>query len=225
MTKLRTAFSYSFLNGMKICPLQTKKVNIDKTYPFVESGEMKKGKLQHQQLEEAMSLGQPLPDELAHMAPMVGKLRAGKHLIDTELRFAVNGDWEPCGYFANDVFYRGQADLLLLNIEKGAGLVVDWKTGNPKYCDMTQLGDMAALTFAHNPEMIQLTGMFGWTRKDHLPTMKYYNRRDDYPNLKASIAARVLEFKKYEKLDRFPPRPGFACKNCSVAECSHYQGG
>ena len=44
-----------------------------------------------------------------------------------EIRMAVDKDWEPTDFFANNVFYRGVVDLLI-QLENGDGLIIDHKS-------------------------------------------------------------------------------------------------
>jgi hypothetical protein len=46
----------------------------------------------------------------------------------TELRIGVTKDWEPTGFFSDDVYFRGVIDLVV-QLENGDIIVIDHKTG------------------------------------------------------------------------------------------------
>ena len=48
--------------------------------------------------------------------------------IHTELKLGVSKDWKPCGFFDNNVHYRGVIDYVL-KLQNGDIIVIDHKTG------------------------------------------------------------------------------------------------
>ena len=69
-----------------------------------------------------------------------------------ELKMGLTADLEACTFFADDVWFRGIADLLIVNNETAT--VVDYKTGkSSKYADKGQLELMALAVFKHFPKV------------------------------------------------------------------------
>jgi RecB family exonuclease len=66
---------------------------------------------------------------------------------------AKEGDeYAPTTFFGKDVWWRGIADLLIVNGEKA--YLIDYKTGkNAVYADTKQLDLLAAATFTHFPDV------------------------------------------------------------------------
>lgn len=48
--------------------------------------------------------------------------------VYTELRVGVTREWQPCGFFHNDVYIRGVIDLCIL-LDNGDVVIIDHKTG------------------------------------------------------------------------------------------------
>jgi ATP-dependent exoDNAse (exonuclease V) beta subunit len=46
-----------------------------------------------------------------------------------EYKMGLTKNLEPCDFFSQDVWWRGIADLIVLNEEKETAFVVDYKTG------------------------------------------------------------------------------------------------
>jgi len=214
-TKRKTAFSYSFLHNH--CPRNQKEIGIDKSYPVVESTPMRLGKLMHTQLEEAISLGQPVPPELEHLVPIVNAFRKGAGFTKTEQQLAVTDKWTPCGWFGKNVMWRAVVDAL--HLDAPLAILADWKGGKARYADGIQLGDMAACVFAHHPDIEDISAFFGWKNPEDKIKVHTFSRAVDYPNLKLSIAARIAEFRKYESRDYWPEEPGFQCRSCPIMDC------
>jgi RecB family exonuclease len=64
-------------------------------------------------------------------------------------------DFSPCGFFDKDVWWRGIADLLV--IDRHRAWCVDYKTGkSARYADTKQLDLLAGAVFSHFPEVMKI---------------------------------------------------------------------
>lgn len=71
-----------------------------------------------------------------------------------EYKMGLTENLEPCDFHAKDVWYRGIADLLIIDKAVGAAKVIDYKTGkSARYADKGQLELMALCVFKHFPEI------------------------------------------------------------------------
>ena len=78
------------------------------------------------------------------------KSKQGEKLC--EYKMGLTENLEPCGFYDDDVWYRGIADLVILDAENNLAWVIDYKTGkNAKYADKGQLELMALSIFKHFP--------------------------------------------------------------------------
>jgi hypothetical protein len=68
------------------------------------------------------------------------KLKSMKGEKLCELKMGLTENLEACGFFDKDVWFRGVADLIVLDREAGVAKVIDYKTGkSAKYADKGQL--------------------------------------------------------------------------------------
>ena len=66
-------------------------------------------------------------------------------------------DLEPCDFFDRRVWFRGIADLIIVDILAGVAWVIDYKTGrSSKYADKGQLELMALSVFKHYPQVTKV---------------------------------------------------------------------
>ena len=76
-----------------------------------------------------------------------------------EYKMGLTENLEPCGFFDDNVWFRGVSDLTILDREAGVAKVFDYKTGkSAKYADKGQLELMALATFKHFPEIKVVKG-------------------------------------------------------------------
>ena len=142
------AWSYSSITLFDQCPKKYYHLRVAKDIKEPDSEAMMYGKDVHTAAENFMRDGTPVPEKYAFMRPMLEKLQAIPGDKHCELKMGlkkVDGRLMPCGFFDKEVWFRGVADLLIINKEKGEGRVIDYKTGkSAKYADTKQLALMAA---------------------------------------------------------------------------------
>ena len=81
-----------------------------------------------------------------------------------EYKMGLTENLEACGFFSDNVWYRGVADLIIINRDTGVAKVIDYKTGkSAKYADKGQLELMALCVFKHFPEIkVVKSGLLLW---------------------------------------------------------------
>lgn len=138
-----------------------------------------------------------------------------------EYRMGLTENLEPCEFFAGNVWYRGIADLIVLDRESGVAKVIDYKTGkSAKYADKGQLELMALCIFKHFPEIKVVKGGLLFVVCNAFIKETY--TIDNEPELwrKWMTAYGTLE-KSYEN-DVWNPRPTGLCRaHCIITECPH----
>mgnify|MGYP003117376712 CR=1 FL=1 len=150
-----TAWSYSSLNTFKQCPKKYYHLKVVKDIKDKGSVATIYGQEVHTAAEEFVRDGKPVPNKYGFMVPILtslNKLEGEKHC---ELRLGVaktSEGYKPTGFFADDVWWRGIADLVIIN--GSIGYSVDYKTSkNAKYADTKQLDAVAAALFIHFPQL------------------------------------------------------------------------
>jgi hypothetical protein len=131
-----------------------------------------------------------------------------------------DGKFTPCDFFAKDVWWRGIADLLIINEEKQQAYLVDYKTSkNAKYADTKQLDLLAGAVFTHFPKVMEIKSALLFVvsnemvKKDHEHIM-----RSSYMNV---MEPELTRLEAAIKNDVWNPNAGPLCKFCPVTTCSH----
>jgi hypothetical protein len=146
------AWSYSSLKTFQQCPKKYYHTRVAKDFKDEDSTATIYGKEVHKVAEEFIRDGTPVPEKYAFIKPVLESLNKIPGTKHCEIQFGLTEDLKPCGFFDADVWWRGIADLLVINGEEA--YLVDYKTSkNAKYADTKQLDLLAAATFAHYPEV------------------------------------------------------------------------
>lgn len=118
------AYSYSALKLFEQCPAKYYETRILKKYKTEKTEAIIYGEEVHLALELYIKDDLPLGKH-AKFKPVADafiKMKGAKH---TELKMAVNKDLEPVEFFAPDVWFRGIADLTIINGNEAR--IADWK--------------------------------------------------------------------------------------------------
>ena len=147
-------WSYSSMKLFEQCPRKYFHLRVAKDVVEPESDAMHYGTRFHEAAEFYMRDGTPLPDYFNFAKQVLDSLRQIKGEKFCEYEMGITSDLEPCGFKDERVWYRGIADLLIINREKGEARVIDYKTGkSAKYADPDQLELMSLCVFKHFPEV------------------------------------------------------------------------
>jgi CRISPR/Cas system-associated exonuclease Cas4 (RecB family) len=145
-------WSFSKAKAFETCPKQFYHVKILKEHPEVETEAMRYGSLMHEAAEKYIRDKEPLPEGFGYLQSTLDALAALKGEKLCEFKMGLTDKLEPCGFFADNVWWRGIADLVILDTEKHRASVIDYKSGkSARYADKGQLELMALAIFAHFP--------------------------------------------------------------------------
>lgn len=213
--------SQSSLESFELCPKKFQGQYITKDYPYVEDAKSMWGKECHKALEKNTLYGQPLEERFASLQWVVDKFSKLPGTKYAEKRMGITRDMQPCGFFDENVYFRGQGDYFA---DAGKMMfVADYKTGKKKSGGL-DLERMALLTFAHFPECEKVLTAFIWlqNRGSFTPATYYRSQMEEIMD-KIVEAATTLEW-AYTN-DRFPARENFLCRAwCPVHTCA-FNGG
>lgn len=175
------------------------------------------GTLMHEALEARIKFSTPLPPEFSHLNALVDSLLAltGEKLSEVDL--SLRSDYAPCTADDPRVWYKGFADLLVLNRDRRKALVADFKSGNSRYADMDQLELYALATFRHFPEIETARGMLLFV-KDDKPITKDFSRHETEEKWLRWIG-RLDEIRRAREYNNWPAMPSGLCKFCPVSSC------
>ena len=138
-----------------------------------------------------------------------------------EKKLGITADLEPCGFYDKRVWFRGIADLLIIDVVGNMAWVVDYKTGkSAKYADKGQLELMALSVFAHYPDIDRVkAGLFFVVAGDLVKdTYKTLDKVSLWKKWMTNYARMETAF----EADVWNPRPSGLCRrHCQVTECPH----
>ena len=175
----------------------------------------------HKAAEEYIGKGKKLPDKFVQFQPTLDKLKLipGEKLC--EYKMGLTKDLEPCGFFDSNVYWRGVADLLILDREKGLATSCDYKTGkSSEKADMRQLSLLSIAIFKHFPEIKKIkAGLIFLVARD---LVKDEHHADNIPDMWAEWADLIQRIEGSYESGVFNASPNYLCKNyCPVKSCSH----
>ena len=173
----------------------------------------------HAACEEYVRDGKELPGRFEFARSMLDALIAkpGEKLCEYEL--GLTEDFQPCGFKDENVWFRGIADLIILDGD--TAYVIDYKTGrNTRYADTRQLELMALAVFKHFPEVQKVRGGLLFAIAGKMIKDRY--AREQEPELWAKWLSDFGRMKKAFELDVWNPNPSGLCRrHCAVLECPH----
>jgi hypothetical protein len=218
------AWSYSSITLFDQCPKKYYHLRVAKDIKEPESDAMMYGKDVHTAAENFIRDGTPMPKKYEFMVPLLERLREIPGEKHCEIKMGlkkVDGRLVPCGFFDKDVWYRGVADLIIINKDKGEARVIDYKTGkSAKYADTKQLALMAACVFAHYPGINTVkAGLLFVVSSEFIKTD--YKAETGFAIFSQLDDALVSRETAYET-GVFNPKRNFTCKAwCPVLNCHH----
>tara|TARA_R110001606_G_scaffold298757_2_gene446529 strand:+ start:200 stop:862 length:663 start_codon:yes stop_codon:yes gene_type:complete len=216
-----TTWSYSKVNSFKQCPKKYYHMYVKKDVKDTGSVATRYGNLVHKAAEEYIKDGSELPkkyDFMQRTLDTFNNIKGDKHC---EIRLGVakyDDVYEPTKFFAKNVWYRGIADLLIINKDKA--YLIDYKTGkSANYADTKQLDLLAGAVFINFPEVKKIKSALSFVvckkfiSKEHTADMykAYINVFDELLE-RIEVAA---------KEDVWNAVESGLCKFCPVTSCEH----
>ena len=221
---MNITWSYSSISLFDQCPKKYYHLRVAKDIKEPESEAMNYGTDVHAAAEHYIRDGKPLPGKYKYIEPMLESLKAidGEKLCEYEMGVKfVDGKIIPCGFHDPDRYWRGIADLLILNREKAEARIIDYKTGkSAQYADTKQLRLLAGATFAHFLEIKTIrAGLLFVVARDFVKEDYTLAGPEGYFEPFHPI---VDQLKACHENEVWNPKRNFTCKGwCPVLKCSH----
>lgn len=214
-------WSYSSIKLFEQCPRKYHHLRILKDYAEPETEAMLYGTRFHEAAEFYIKDGTPLPEYFAFAKPTLDNLKQIKGDKLCEYPLGMTEALEPCAFDAPDVWFRGIADLLILDHESGEGRVIDYKTGkSAKYADPGQLELMALCVFKHFPSIKKVKSGLLFVICNAFVKAKHDAEQQDV--LWDKWVQRHNRLKASMEHDVWNPKPSGLCRaHCIVTSCSH----
>lgn len=217
---MNIAWSYSSLKTFQQCPKKYYHLKVAKDVQDRPTAATMYGQDVHKAAEDFIKDGTPIPGKYAYMQPFLDTLAAIPGEKHCEMKMGLTRDLQPCGFFDKDVWWRGVADLLVINEEKGLAHSIDYKTSkSAKYADKQQLDLVAVAIFAHFPNIVRVkSGLLFVVSKEFIRAEHVAECKDEY------IGKVLPDIDRLEKaMDNgvWNAVTGPLCRYCPVRECTH----
>jgi RecB family exonuclease len=220
MTKA-APWSFSRIKAFEQCPKQFYHEKVLKQYPFVQTDAIIYGNEFHKACENYIGKNEPLPNKFLYVKEVLDNLNSRRGIKLCEKKLGVTANLEPCDFYSKDVWFRGIADLLIIDVVGNMAWVVDYKTGkSAKYADKGQLELMALSVFAHYPDIEKVNAGLVFVVANKLVKETY--EIVDRANLWEKWTSNYATMEKAFEADVWNPRPSGLCRrHCPVTECPH----
>ncbi len=214
-------WSFSKLKAFDTCPKQFYHEKVLKEYPFVQTDAIVYGNEFHKACEDYIGDEKPLPKKFMYVKSALDTLNGKRGVKLCEKKLGITADLEPCDFYDKRVWFRGIADLLIVDVIGNVAWVIDYKTGkSAKYADKGQLELMALSVFAHYPDIEKVkAGLFFVVAKDLVKeTYKILDKAILWKKWMTNYGRMEVAF----EADVWNPRPSGLCRrHCQVTECPH----
>jgi hypothetical protein len=218
-----TAWSYSSIKTFDQCPKKYFHLKVVKDVKDTPGEAADYGTAVHESAELFIKDGTPIPAKFGYMKPIVESLAGIEGEKYTELKLGVtktDTGYEPCSFFAKDVWWRGIVDLVIINGHKAH--MVDYKTGkSAKYADPKQLDLMAGALFVHYPGLKVIKSALAYVVSNEF--IKKVHVREDMDKYLTVFADELDRLKHAELSGVWNPKSGPLCGWCPVVECEHHR--
>jgi hypothetical protein len=214
------AWSYSSIKTFDQCAKKYFHLKVVKDVKDEPGEAADYGTAVHEAAELFIKHGTPIPEKFAFMRPIVEPLAKKKGTKATEIKLGVTSDMKPCGFFDKNVWYRGIADLLILNGSEA--WLIDYKTGkNAKYADMKQLDLLAGAIFIHYPEVETIKSALLYVVSQDMP--RKIHHRQHLSTYMGVFDTQLDQLEAAMEHGVWNANPSGLCGWCPVETCEHWR--
>ena len=173
----------------------------------------------HKAAEEYVRDGTPIPAKFDFIKPQIDILLQidGERLC--EYKMGLTKELAACDFFAESVWWRGIADLLIINAD--TAYLIDYKTGkSAQYADTKQLELLSLAVFRHFPQVKRVKAGLLFVVSKEFVQAEY-----DVDGQKDSWLTWFGEINRLDSCyenDTWNAKPNFSCHRfCPVKDCEH----
>jgi len=211
-------WSYSSISLFQQCPKKYYHLRVAKDIVEPPSEQMRYGLQVHKAAEDYVRDGIPLPPQFSYMQDALDKLKTMAGDVYCEHRMGLTRDLEPCKFMAKEVWWRGIADLLV--VDGNMARIVDYPTGHNTYPDTKQLELLSLATFKHFPEVQVVKA--GLLFVVHPSFIKEKYHVDEQEERWRKWVEQSEQLEAAMENDVWNPKQNFTCRGwCPVTSCAH----
>ena len=214
-------WSYSSLSLYQQCPKKYYHLRVVKDIKEAPSEAISFGNEIHKLAQEYVANGAPIPEKHKKIEAALESVRnmEGEKLCENKLGLTV--DLEPCGFFDKKVWWRGVADIIILQGDKA--VTIDYKTGKNNYPEIKQLEIVSLAIFKHFPQVKKVKAGLMFLFADDLVKTSY--DADNQDDMWGKWFSDVNQLKASIENDMWNAKPNFTCRGwCPVKTCVHNEG-
>jgi len=215
-----TTWSYSSIKTFEQCPKKYYHLKIAKDVKDTGSEATIYGQSVHTAAEEYIRDGKDIPKKFDFIKPILDSLNKidGEKHCEMKLGVKIEDDYEICDFFDPDVWWRGIADLVIVNGDTAYS--VDYKTSkSAKYADTKQLDLVAAAIFTKFPEVKKIKSALAFVvSKDFITKEHVREDRDKYFQV---FSPQLDRLNTAQETDVWNANSGPLCRYCPVIYCEH----
>lgn len=216
-------WSYSSIKTFDQCPKKYFHLKVAKDVKDSGSEATIYGQAVHTAAEEYIRDGVAVPAKFKFIEPTLEALNAieGEKHCEVKLGLKVafaEEEYEPCGFYDKEVWWRGIADLVIINGDTAYS--VDYKTSkNAKYADTKQLDIVATALFYHYPQLDKVKSALAFVVSNEFIRKTHY--RENIGNYVQGFMPMLERLIAAQETDVWNPVSGPLCRFCPVVHCEH----
>lgn len=212
-------WSYSSMSTFQQCPRKYYRLRVVKDVKEPEAEHLIYGTEVHKAAEEYVRDGKEIPAKYDFIKPQIDALMVIEGDRYCEHKMGLTKELDACEFFAPNVWWRGIADLLIVNADNA--YLIDYKTGkSAQYADTKQLELLSLAVFRHFPQVKRIkAGLLFVVSKEFVQSEYALDgQKDSWLNWFGEINR--LEA-CYES-NTWNAKPNFSCyRFCPVKDCEH----
>lgn len=212
-------WSYSSISLFQQCPRKYYRLRVKKDIVEPPAVHLDYGKEVHKAAEDYVCNDKSLDPRYAFIKPTLDALKSLPGMKLCEYEMGLTKEFQPCGFFDKEVWFRGIADLLILDGDHAH--LVDYKTGkSSQYADTKQLELLALLVFKHFPHIKTIKAGLVFVVAEDLVKAAFSD--DVQEQAWSKWLPEIQRLEKALETDVWNARPNFTCRKfCPVLDCEH----
>ena len=212
-------WSYSSISLFQQCPRKYYRLRVVKDIVEPPQQHLIYGTEVHQAAEDYVCNDKSLDPRYAFLKPTLDALKGLPGLKLCEYEMGLTKDFEPCGFKDERVWFRGIADLLIIDGDRAH--LIDYKTSkSSQYADRKQLELLALLVFKHFPYVKSIKAGLVFVVAEALVKAAY--ETDIQDKAWAKWLPEIQRLEKAMETDVWNAVPNFTCRKfCPVHDCEH----
>jgi hypothetical protein len=220
MTTQPIKWSFSSLKTFQQCPKKYYHTKVAKDIKEPDTTATLYGKSAHTVAEEYIRDGVEIPAAFEYLRATLDALAMIPGIKLCEEMLGLTKDLEPCAFDAPEAWWRGIADLVILDEANELAWSVDYKTSkSARYADVKQLDLVATAIFKKYPKIKKIkSALLFVVSKEFVKATHHAEMTAKYMEKPTQDVARIeaaLENGVWN------PVTGPLCRFCAVKQCEH----